>query len=99
MDFTKDELTLLRHGLDIVCRTEAGGLGQTGLNGLKDGRVNVLTDRLKLATGLDARMNEEYARLEDLEKAEQAANSNGAQRPAPRGKKKPAAAQQQGQEG
>lgn len=69
IEFTKDELTLIRHGLDMVCRTEAGGLGQTGLNGLKEGRVHVLTARLVMAADLDVRVNEEYARLDEMEKA------------------------------
>lgn len=76
MNLTKDQLTLIRYGLDIVCRTEAQGLGQAGLNGLKEGRVNTLVDRLKMAVELEGQITAEFARLDELEKSASAPDAN-----------------------
>lgn len=69
MNFTKDELTIIRHGLDLMCRSEGNGLAQTGLDGIMDGRLGVLASRLTLAADLDARINAEFALMVEEEKA------------------------------
>lgn len=55
-EFTKDELALLRHGLDLVLRTEGNAMNQAGLAGLKEGRVSLLASRLMLVASLDDKL-------------------------------------------
>lgn len=63
MEFTKDELILLRHGLDVATRNEGAALGQSGLNGLKNGAASTLATRFLMAVDLEARISAEYDRL------------------------------------
>lgn len=74
MNFTKDNLLLLRHGLDIMVRAEANGVSQGGLDALSQGvAASTIGARLAMAVQLGNALNDEYARLVEEEKAAAAA--------------------------
>ena len=57
-EFTTEELAIIRHGLDLVCRTEGNAMNQAGVAGLREGRAVILAQRLMLVAELDAKVQQ-----------------------------------------
>lgn len=67
MTFTKDELDILSHALDIMARTEGQALGQVGIAGLKGERVILLTRKLKLGISALTKIEAMVAEIAEAE--------------------------------
>lgn len=70
MLFTKDNILLLRHGLDTMVRAEASGVAQGGLEALSNGpNAQIIAARLAMAVELGEALKAEFVRLDEEEKA------------------------------
>lgn len=84
MIFTKDNLLLLRHGLDVMVRAEASGVSQGGLDALSNGpAATIIAARLAMAVELGEALKAEYVRLDEEEKAADQAAAEAAEAAAP----------------
>jgi hypothetical protein len=80
MNFTKDNILLLRHGLDVMVRAEAQGVSQGGLEALSNGPAAiVIGSRLTMAVELGEMLKAEYVRLDEEEKAADKAAAEAAE--------------------
>lgn len=80
MNLTKDQVALLRHGLDMMCRAEANGAAQGGLNALKaNNAAAVIGARLAMAVELEGMLEVELGRIIE-EEAEAVAAASKAEK-------------------
>ncbi len=77
MNMTKEKLVLLKHGLDLVCKSEGGSLANGGLNAINAANVGVLGARLALAVELGVEIDAEFKMLVEAEEKKAASGGKG----------------------
>lgn len=68
---SKDEILVLKHGLDVMCKSEGAALGQGGLSALNPANVGYLSARLATAVQLAGVLDEEYQAIVAAEESDE----------------------------